>query len=133
MLSLAFKIVKEDYENIPEHYSIGLKNLLRTMLWKEDHMRPSCNEIINMDILQKYLKELVITKGTALKNIRSLDAEATATAQLLQGNKILPEEVKKKPSLTPKQMIAQRKQESAKNRENELAKAANQAFVAIEK
>lgn len=84
-----------------------------------------------MEFVQKYLNELVKTKGTALKNVRLLDKEATATASMLKKTKLGQEEVKAK-ALTPKERATLRKQEDVKKREKEVAKGAKNAFEILE-
>jgi hypothetical protein len=101
------------------------------MLWKQDDKRPTTSQILNMEFVQKYLNELVKTKGTALKNVRLLDREATATASMLKKIKLNQEELKEK-VLTPKEKANLRKQEDVKKREKDLAKGAKNAFEVLE-
>ena len=98
------------------------------MLWKGDDKRPTTSQILNMEFVQKYLNELVKTKGTALK---MLDIEATATASMLKMQNFGKEEVKTK-QLTPKEKANLRKQEEAKKREKDLAKGTKNAFEVLE-
>lgn len=101
------------------------------MLWKEDDKRPSANQILGMEFVQKYLNDLVKSKGTALKDVRLLNKQITAERKPMPtAPKIQHEEDK---HLTPKEKLRLKKLEESKNRENELNKEAKKAFEVMEK
>lgn len=54
---LCLNIVKGQYSQIPSHYSIDLKLLVTSLLRVDQDQRPSVNEILNMGIIKKRIKE----------------------------------------------------------------------------
>ena len=85
-----------------------------------------------MPFVAKYMTSFITTNGSALKNIRAFDRQATATAHLQLAQHSPPkkheaEEVKAKP-LTAKEMRDLRKQEEAQKKFDEMKLAARGAY-----
>jgi NIMA (never in mitosis gene a)-related kinase len=51
LLGLVYKIVQDHYEPIPSRYSENLNNLVKSMLIKDDHERPSVLTILQNDFV----------------------------------------------------------------------------------
>ncbi|KAG8448094.1 hypothetical protein GDO86_015258 [Hymenochirus boettgeri] len=59
LLSLFFKIVKGQYQPIPECYSDDLHNLVKVILDKSPESRPSASCILNLCFVQDHLKHFI--------------------------------------------------------------------------
>ena len=129
LLSLVYKIVKEQYEALPEEYSQELQNLIVASLLKDDEARPTTSNILDMGFVEKYMKDFIQTKVTALKKTRPFDRQATATAHIQQASmpvkKVEAEETKK---LTAKEKLMLRKEEEARKKFDEMTIAAKGAY-----
>ena len=61
MKGLFRKVTAVDYPPISSRYSGDLSGILRTMLQKTPHYRPNCEQLLLMPVLQKNVKDGVIT------------------------------------------------------------------------
>ena len=51
------KILKQDPESLPQVYSSGLEKLINEMMDKDPKKRPTAKQIIDMEIIQRVMKE----------------------------------------------------------------------------
>ena len=79
---MGYKIAKEQYEPLPSCYSQELANLVTAMLLKNDQSRPSMNEILASDIVQKHMIMLIKASCAPVKKstVGPFELQATATA-----------------------------------------------------
>lgn len=66
LLNLVFKIVSEKPEPIPNQYCKELGDLIDLMLKKDPVERPSCTDILKMDIVRQHMKDFVRKRGNTL-------------------------------------------------------------------
>jgi len=55
LLGLVFKIVQDKQEPIPDSYSDGLKDLINTLLTKDENARPKVIEIIQSPFVKEHM------------------------------------------------------------------------------
>jgi len=58
MQGLYKKVNKGIYPKIPKHYSKDLSLLIKMMLYVDPNKRPSCEDLLNMPIIQQKAKIL---------------------------------------------------------------------------
>jgi serine/threonine protein kinase len=63
LLGLVYKIVKGNYESIPDHYSQDMKDLVGMILNKDDSKRPSVQEILLAPYLKSKMEEFISSGG----------------------------------------------------------------------
>ena len=80
-MSLAFKIVQDPPDPIPDRYSDDLKNLVESILTKDDKARPTTGNILDLPFLQKYMRDFLEEREKASKKAIMEDL-ASATAKL---------------------------------------------------
>lgn len=135
LLSLVYKIVKEEYDPIPACYSQELQNLVTTMLLKDSDKRPTNTEILSMAIVQKYLAaftQLVSNpKERALAKMATVKVEDIRRGTL--GGKAESKEEQKAPAkaLTYKEMMKKKKEDETKRKIEELNALAKEKRVEI--
>lgn len=61
LISLFMKIIKAEYERIPDQYSDGLHGLVTGLLVKSPDDRPSASVIVNMPFVQRHLAAFIET------------------------------------------------------------------------
>ncbi|XP_071979388.1 uncharacterized protein [Engystomops pustulosus] len=59
LISLFYKIVKGDYNPLPDDYSADLRSLVKTVLDKCPESRPSANGILSLGFVQEHLKQFI--------------------------------------------------------------------------
>jgi hypothetical protein len=107
--------VQEEYDAIPPMYSQELRNLVVTMLLKDDKARPTTGNILDMPFVEKYMKEFISARGASVKRktVGEFAERAEATAAMHQMPKIVKktgqEEKKDKKPLTAKEKLQLRK------------------------
>lgn len=67
LLNLVFKIVSDKHDPIPNRYCKELGDLVDLCLKKEPSERPSCTDILKMDIVRQHMKDFVRKRGLTLK------------------------------------------------------------------
>ncbi len=124
--------MKEEYDAIPHIYSQELRNLIITMLLKDDKERPTTSNILDMPFVEKYMTDFITTRGVALKSLRAFERQATATAKLHAADPAhrisLPEERKTVKPLTAKERLQQRKEEESRKKFEAMTLAAKGAY-----
>ncbi|OHT02582.1 Serine/threonine-protein kinase Nek3 [Tritrichomonas foetus] len=56
---LLMKVTKGEVKPIPDFFSKDLKQLISKMMMKDPSLRPTCAQIVQMDFIQKAIKDLV--------------------------------------------------------------------------
>ena len=64
IVSLVFKIIKEDIKPIPKHYSSDLAKFVKKILDKNPKVRPSMTQIFKEPIIRKTMQEFVSLSET---------------------------------------------------------------------
>ena len=59
-LELYTKIINDDYEEVDDYYSKGLVNMIKLLLQKDFEKRPEIEEVIEMELFKKKMKEVGI-------------------------------------------------------------------------
>ncbi len=147
MLSLGYKIAKEQYEPLPSCYSQELVNLVTAMLLKDDQARPSMSEILCSGIVQKHMTMLVqanLLSDPAPRKAGPFEVVATATAAAAACSSVAvsvpphkKEEEKKqepplpKPMVSARESLKQRKEAENKKKFEEIARATKVAHLQI--
>ena len=146
-----FKIVQEEPEPIPSHYSPELQDLVRQLMTKNPANRPSTAEILKMPYVRERMQQFVesteldnmmaqpvyrkqrptIKRTNTQRNNELQDQNinvnfqpAQNTAELMGTNTSLPDVAV---TLTPAQRLAAKKQEAVRKRQEELHQAAQGA------
>ena len=52
------KVLKGIYPKIPSHYSEEINKMLKRLIAVNPNQRPSCDQILQLDIVLKYIKKL---------------------------------------------------------------------------
>ncbi|KAL4225202.1 hypothetical protein ACF0H5_015893 [Mactra antiquata] len=73
LISLFFKIIKGEFEAIPNSYSSELQELVTTILVKSPDDRPSPSAILNINIVKKHLEMFIQQKVNLLQQKSSKD------------------------------------------------------------
>ena len=73
MQGLYKKVNKGIYPKIPKHYSKDLSLLIKMMLYVDPNKRPSCEDLLNMPIIQQKAKILTPQIYQSLKSDRAKD------------------------------------------------------------
>lgn len=139
LLSLGYKIAKEQYEPLPACYSQELINLVTAMLLKDDQSRPTMNEVLGSPLVQRHMALLIQANCPPPKRgkVGPFEMAASATAQM----KDLPASTSKRPEekkervLSAKETMRQRKEaENKKKFEviSEATKAAHQQLAMLD-
>ena len=66
------KITKGTYRSIRPQYSMGIRNLIRSMLDTQPDDRPSVRELLNSEFLQTYMEEDFLEEYPNHQEVRSL-------------------------------------------------------------
>eukprot|EP00826_Nyctotherus_ovalis_P013140 TRINITY_DN13511_c0_g2_i4.p1 TRINITY_DN13511_c0_g2~~TRINITY_DN13511_c0_g2_i4.p1 ORF type:complete len:303 (-),score=67.77 TRINITY_DN13511_c0_g2_i4:43-951(-) len=62
LLSLVYSIITEPYKEVPDRYSQEFKDLIASMLLKDDVKRPSTSNILDLPYIEKYMKDFIKEK-----------------------------------------------------------------------
>lgn len=116
------KIVQEEFQPVPEWLSQEFKNLLVTMLLKADEDRPTTRNILDMPLIEKYMKDFLQQKEKTVQGADDFESRAEATAKLQRAAKS-----QEQPMLTPKQKLQLKKQREVEKKFKELSLAAKDA------
>jgi len=87
MNGLFKRVLKGQYPPIPSHYSMDMRQLIKSLLQVEPSGRPDCNGILTMPIIQKRIKKYFAEKSEA-KTCLEDDAEAFNDSELLRTIKL---------------------------------------------
>ena len=63
LLGLVYKIVKGNYDAIPDEYSDDLRNLVDKILNKDESQRPTVQEILLSPFLKSKMEDFINNKG----------------------------------------------------------------------
>lgn len=115
-MSLAFKIVQDPPDPIPDRYSDDLKNLVESILTKDDKARPTTGNILDLPFLQKYMRDFLEEREKASKKAIMEDL-ASATAKMQMSLPAIPskKEVKKAAKRDPRKETAKKRPGSRQN------------------
>lgn len=106
LLGLVYKIVKGNYDAIPDIYSDDLKNLIDVILTKDESKRPTVQQILLLPFLKSKMEDFINNKGDigtddlkvrTIKPIAKEPTEEEKEAELFKG-------------LTPSQAAKKRKE-----------------------
>jgi NIMA (never in mitosis gene a)-related kinase len=117
LLGLVFKIVSETAEPIPSRYSPQLRQVVQSMLAKDDRARPSISQILASNYVQNQMETFVNTHGQTL--VRTLTVRRMLTRD---PDKPLPLEE------TPKERMLRMKREQAEREAEVMRQAARAAY-----
>jgi len=76
-------IVTEPYKELPNRYSKNLKDLIASMLLKDDIQRPSTSNILDLPYIEKYMKEFIQEEENEDENF-GFKKKPTATVYMQQ-------------------------------------------------
>lgn len=118
LLGLVYKIVKGTYDAIPEEYSEEMRELVDTILNKDDSKRPTVQEILLSPFLKSKMEEFINNGGnigTHGLKIKTIKIEPELTEEEKE------EEILK--GLTPAERVKKRKELKSKREAEEMKKA----------
>lgn len=121
-MGLVYKIVKDSQGDLPSQYSHELKNLVSLLLTKDENKRPTLNEIIQSDFLQRTIKEFIETGGK--KEEQMVPIKRTQTHKLVDENEDI-ESIKE----TPMQRIQRKKREAVEAQEKMMIQGAKESTL----
>jgi len=60
------KVLKGIYPKIPSHYSEEINKMLKRLIAVNPNQRPSCDQILQLDIVLKYIKKFGLPEESDL-------------------------------------------------------------------
>ena len=126
LLGLVHKIASEKFPPIPEQYSSELNELITKMLQKESEHRPTTSNILDMPLIEKYMKKFIQSKELIMKDLNKSKINNDQKSNFKQADISKKSEIEE-PVLTPKQRLIKKKEEEAKRKFEEMVIAAKEA------
>ncbi|KAK3102370.1 hypothetical protein FSP39_010864 [Pinctada imbricata] len=87
LVSLLFKIIKAEYEKIPEQYSESLSDLISKLLQKSADDRPSASAVLNFPFVKEHLAVFIKEKEDLLRHVRENPVQSPGTTNKLKPNR----------------------------------------------
>ena len=106
LLGLVYKIVKGNFDAIPEEYSDDLKNLVNKILNKDESKRPTVQEILLSPFLKSKMEDFINNKG----NIGTLTLKVKTIPSSHKEEKPEEDEEEMMKNLTPAERMKLRKE-----------------------
>ena len=106
LLGLVYKIVKGNFDAIPEEYSDDLKNLVNKILNKDESKRPTVQEILLSPFLKSKMEDFINNKG----NIGTLTLKVKTIPSSHKEEKPEEDEEEMKKNFTPAERMKLRRE-----------------------
>jgi serine/threonine protein kinase len=121
LLGLVYKIVKGNYESIPDDYSSDLNELVETILNKDESKRPTVQGILLSPFLKAKMEEFISNKGNI--GLGDLKARTIRAEPIILEKSEEEKEEDMLKNLTPAERVKKRKELRSKKEAEEMKKA----------
>jgi serine/threonine protein kinase len=120
LLGLVYKIVKGNYDAIPDEYSDDLKDLVGKILNKDESQRPTVQEILLSPFLKAKMEDFITNKGNV--GSTTLKVKTLPLSSHVEG-KVQDDDDELMKNLTPAERMKLRKELKSKREAEEMKKA----------